>query len=123
MSVKHVGAPNAPGMQAANPRRSVNTAAARPAQKSAVVPGESKPFTDSEFAAAPAPQGNAKPVTPAAATDNRTANALPGVPPGAEVHHAPEQAAPEAAETTAATPLTGISAAVDYYAIISKTVA
>lgn len=112
MSVKHVSASKTPGLQAANPRRSVNIAAARPAQKSTVLPGEAKAFTESELAVAQALQS----MVPPAADQTKGRLAVPRV----EPPHAPEVS--NQAVATPVAPLAGVGAAVDYYAIISKTV-
>ena len=112
MSVKHVSASKTPGLQAANPRRIVNIAAARPAQKSTVVPGESKAPTEGELAIAQALQ-----------TEPKAAAA--GAPPHVETPSEAANAAAEllnAVEPAPAPPPARASAAVDYYAIISRTI-
>src|SRR5262245_54857806 len=99
MAVKHVGAPKAPGLAASNPRRLVNTAAARPPQKVPVAPGEIKAASESELAVARAlldeiPPDNAVPV------ENR-------VPESSSSAITPDPAAASR------------NAAVDYYAILT----
>ncbi len=96
MTVKHVSAPTTPGLQAAGGARKAGHAPQTPPAQTGVNPAHSPPLQDgSELAAAQAM------LAKAAGIDTAAAQAGPDAPP-----HAPER-----------------TGTIDYYAIISKTVA
>lgn len=118
MSVKHVSASKTPGLLGTSKRRPLNLAAARPAQKSAVVPGESKALAESGVEVTQAPPGDPRITAEGALTDTDSEIATPQ-------HAAPSEAADAAAElldVVAPAPAAPASAAVDYYAIITRTI-
>jgi tetratricopeptide (TPR) repeat protein len=116
MSVKHVSASKTPGLLGAIRKRS-RQAAGRPAQKSAVVPGESKTPAGDDLAAAPVPQAAPKATAEDALTDDTSGivNPSAGTPSNAA------DAAAQLLDAVGPAPAPA-SAAVDYHAILTRTI-